>query len=387
MNTELRRHMRRMLNRGNAERIAKFITASTIADWAAIPPAFITVDMTWNCNYECQGCIDTKAIDGADVVRKRQGDDPLRPVPARCSGPCLRSEVVQGVVEFVKQSHLRGIQLMGGETLLHPKIDDILETISSNGIPVEMVTNGSLISQHLASLARMLAVQGSSLRVSINGWENYGQRVGWPEQGDDLRQNVIEGIRQLLAMVPEDRRHAIYVSTVAFRDALQDLEKIVTGLSQAGVSHMVVIRERAPDEKGFIPGQEAVRDETLERVRRIEASLPDPKPEISIADNILVEPIPQEKFYRPCPSVILKTLLGADGYLYACTDHRGCKYARLVNIADYDDDIQKAWKSEQRITAALNYLPSLHCRRIVCHRYEGNTVLSLLRSDHPAWTF
>ena len=54
---------------------------------------------------------------------------------------------------------------------------------------------------------------------------------------------------------------------------------------------------------------------------------------IVVADNIVVTPVPQDKRYSPCPSVFSKMTVGADGWLYACTDHRGCA-ARVLFTSD-----------------------------------------------------
>ena len=387
MDADLKRHMKRMLNRQNVERIAKFATASTVEEWVCIPPSFLTVDLTWNCNYDCQGCIDTKARDGCDVVRKKQGGNPLDPDPVMCEGPYLQEDIVESIISFVKKNHLHGVQLMGGETLLHPKIDFVLTILAEHKIPVELVTNGSLIIKHLNSLKRVIEVEGSWLRVSINGWDGYGDRIGWPNNGNELRDNVILGIKQLINILPDDKKDRVFVTTVIFQDALNDLEHIVAALATAGIARMAVIRERSEQSKEFISGQEHIRNVTLETIKRIEENKRIPKLKISVADNILVEPAPQDKPYGPCPSIVLKTLIGADGFLYACTDHRGCEYARLVNLGDYSGDLEKAWKATERVTATLKYCPSTHCKSIVCQRYEGNTAISFLRSHHHTWTF
>ncbi len=386
VNVESRRHLRRMLNQKNLERIASVGRASSTDDWAAIPPSFLTVDVTWNCNYDCQGCIDTTARDGEVVVRKRQGgSSPADPDPNCCEGPWLRGEVIEGVVRFVKKYKLHGVQMMGGETLLHPDVDKFLQILAENTIPVELVTNGSLLLSHVQSLRRMLEVDGSWLRVSINAWDRYGERVGWPEQGNELLDKVKTGLKRLVGVLPDDKKDRVFVTTVAFEDALADLEKTAAALAGIGITRMAVIREREPRSKEFIPGQEHVRDVASQKVRELDKHFPGLQ--ISLADNILVDPIPQIKTYQPCPSVILKTLLGADGHLYACTDHRGCRYARLVNLRDYDYDLDAAWTSDERVRGALGYCPSRLCRNIVCQRFEGNAAVSMLRTPHHTWTF
>jgi len=375
-----------MLNRDNLVQIVRYAEAEQPSDWRRITPAFLTVDLTWNCNYDCLGCIDTKARDGSHVVHKRQGGDALNPNPSSFTGPSLQRIHVDSALRFVKAHGLRGVQVMGGEPLLYPDIDDVLQTFAAERIPMEIVTNGSLIARHVDSLARVLSLEGSWLRVSINGWASYGRRVGRVDQGSELRKQVVEGIRSLLARLPHSAKDRVYVSVVAFKDTVDDLTDIANNIHEAGIRRIHVVRERDAVSKECVPGQEHVGDVISEAAGQIRKTLGEGFG-ISVTDRLRAEPTPQDKRYAPCPSVMLKTVLGADGWLYACSDHRGCEYARLACIADFSGDVEKTWFSDSRVQAALGYCPASHCADIVCSRFAANLVMSMLRAKHTWWAF
>jgi MoaA/NifB/PqqE/SkfB family radical SAM enzyme len=376
-----------MLQRHNAERLSGFATASTWADWARLPPVFLIMDLIWNCNYDCEGCIDTKARSGADAVRKRQAPDPLRPDAALFQGPRLSRPMIEGVVRFARKFGLRGLQMLGGESLLHPDIDWVLATLAREQLPVELVTNGSLIADHVDALLGILAVRGTTLRVSVNDWGGYGRRVGWPDRGEALRERVLEGLRQVLARCSDEMKRRVYVSTVTFGSAVQELPHIVRNLADAGVALVRLIPERDPQMREMVAGREDVGarvQRAIDDLRRDPAAA---RVEIAVAHAILEDPAPQPKPYRPCPTVMLKTLLGADGRIYSCGNHRGCDYAYFADLHDYGCDLEKAWQSEERVRRALAYAPAAHCRTLVCPRHQSNLVISAMRDSLDEWVF
>lgn len=140
----------------------------------------------------------------------------------------------------------------------------------------------------------------------------------------------------------------------------------------------LVIRERNPITKEFIKNEKHTLDNVKKHVEEIRSLNPDFH--LGIAENIEVTPIPQSKLYNPCPATFLKTLIGADGWLYTCPDHRGCGYARLLNLEVFGFDFAKAWESKERISGTLSKVPAKNCYSLVCQRYEANMKLWNLRN-------
>ena len=386
MNTDIKRYTQRMLQRHNAKRLHQFATARRWQDWAHLAPVFLIMDLIWNCNYDCERCIDTKARTGADCVRKKQAAHPLRPDAALFTGPCLARPVIESVVRFASEFGLRGIQMLGGESLLHPDVDWVLSALATGQVPVELVTNGSLIADHVDAVTRILTVRGTTLRISINGWDDYGRRVGWPGLGPELRARVVYGLRQVLAGCTPEMRGRVYVSTVTFDNTVRDLPDIVRNLAAAGLPLVRLIPERNPLRE-MVHGPDTVGARVRETIKGLRRDRATAGVNLAVSDAILEESAPQLKPYRPCPTVMLKTLLGADGCLYSCGNHRGCDYACFANLAHYSDDLKAAWQSEERVARSLEYAPAKHCQNIVCPRHQGNLVISAMRKRLEQWVF
>jgi len=390
MISESRRHLRRMVNRQNSDRIIQFASAKN-EELYKIPPIYALIDMSWNCNFDCEGCIDTKSRDGQDVVRKKIFKHPLHYEPNVSKDKFLEKSIIHNFIRYAKEKNLRGIQLMGGETFLHPDIDEILNMLAANSIPIEIVSNGSFISKHTESLKNSLCVPNSRLRISVNAFKNYGRRIGWQSKSDEILIEVFSGIRKLIEALPDQFKDSIFVSTVAFSDALDDLQLLVQELREIGLQRLLVIRERDPEKKEFLLGQEDVENQViriLDEIAETNRKQNKNKPFIiDIADNIKIKQGAQMKEYLPCPSVFLKAFLGADGFFYTCTDHRGSKCAQLVNIHDFNGDFKKAWHSKERAEKALAWNPKFTCKGLVCQRFEGNEFINAFRQQHDTWTF
>lgn len=372
---------RALLNAETLNKVKRYIGTSDLSDLKTMSPSVITLDLCWNCNLNCLNCIDTKARDGTTVVHKAQCKNPLKTKKdEKYGGPFLPWSAAKSVIEYASMptNNVRGLQLMGGETLLYPEIDKFLDLAAEKEVTLELVTNGTLMLYHIETLTRAFSTPNSKIRVSINGWNSYVRRVDCGKIGKNLREQVIEGIRQLVAAFQPNQNPPIFVSTVAFDNALKDLDDIVVNLKSAGINRLLVIRERNAMKKEFIKSKKHTLDRVKNRVEEIIGRYPNFY--IGMAENITVTPIPQPKLYTPCPATFLKTLVGADGWLYTCPDHRGCEYARLVNLEEFEFDFAKAWESKKRISGTLSNKPEKNCSSLVCQRYEANIKLWNLRN-------
>jgi len=381
------RKERSILNADNLAKIDTFVHAKGIEGLGDLRPSLITLDLTWNCNLNCTDCIDSTARDGSAVVLKNQGGDPLQPSRRRCTGELLEFTAAERIVAYASEqgNGVRGIQFMGGETLLYPWIDDVLESCAARKISVEMVTNGTLIVNHVEALAEAFSTPQSAVRVSLNGWESYPTRIscnGGIPKGVLVRDQVVSGIK---ALTTEFHSRGIspapvFVSTGAFDSVLPDLSDIAREVADAGAADLVVIRPRNARNKQLlrIPSP---TDDLLAICKDLTNQIKRTHPEfrVIISENLLVEPEPQPKTYQPCPSSLFKAVVGADGWLYMCTDHRGVLEARTVCLKDHDWDFAKAWQSHERVLKATNFSPLRHCDELLCLRHEANVKLHALR--------
>lgn len=113
-------------------------------------PKMLTWDITNRCNLSCKHCLN-------------------------CSGDSLIHDFSNELNRTYQISLAHQIAelkpdqccLCGGETLLNPNIFDIIKIISSNGVMVNMVTNGLLITDDIAKKLKFSGI--SNVQVSIDG--------------------------------------------------------------------------------------------------------------------------------------------------------------------------------------------------------------------------
>jgi MoaA/NifB/PqqE/SkfB family radical SAM enzyme len=381
------RKERAILNADNLSKIDAFVHAKGVDALGGLRPSLITLDLTWNCNLNCHDCIDSTARDGSTVVLKSQGGNPLEPSRRRCTGELLEYTAAERILAYAAEpaNGVRGIQFMGGETLLYPWIDEILRSCANHRIPVEMVTNGTLIVKHVDALADAFSTPQSAIRISLNGWNSYPARVSCPggtNQGALVRDQVVDGIKKLTAAFRSRgiSPAPVFVSTVAFDSVLPDLRDIGREVADADAAYLVVIRPRNARNKQLLRVP-SPSDQLSAICREITAQAKQTHPEFEafISENLVVEPEPQPKTYQPCPCSLLKAVVGADGWLYMCSDHRGVVEARTVCLKDHGWDFAKAWQSHERVLKTTNFSPLRHCDELLCLRHEANVKLHALR--------
>lgn len=105
-------------------------------------PAQLYIDITNACNMRCNFCLmgeidDKKYID---------------------------VEIIKKVLVECNNYKLLGITITGGEPLLHPKFNEIIDTISEYKIPIAVVTNGALLNSIDTDILEKITSFGISLR-------------------------------------------------------------------------------------------------------------------------------------------------------------------------------------------------------------------------------
>lgn len=130
---------------------------------------------TGGCNFRCPYCQNSSLVLTPEEVKPYSLDE---------------------IIGFLdrRKGLLDGVCITGGEPLLHPQIDSLIETIHSMGFMVKLDTNGSY-PDHLKDLVRSGYVDYVAMDIK-NSPQNYGRTIGIPEY--DLAA-VQESVRYLLS--------------------------------------------------------------------------------------------------------------------------------------------------------------------------------------------
>ncbi len=138
-----------------------------------IPPVFVAM-ITDNCDLRCPTCY--LLLQDPDIF-----------VPSYISPDRL----LQALEKHNKKKKLEVIFLTGGEPLLHPQIDDIIDICKGYNCSVKISTNGILLKNKISSLSKL-----DYVNVSMDGYdyESYKKYRGGTQRQFDL---VIEGLKAL----------------------------------------------------------------------------------------------------------------------------------------------------------------------------------------------
>lgn len=108
--------------------------------------------------------------------------------------PFLSVDIFRSVVEQGRQLGLCSVKLTGGEPLLHPGIDDILEYVKGQDIDLLMETNGVLCTARMAQ--RIAACKNPFVSVSIDGAD--AKTHEWVRGVSGCFELAVDGVRHLV---------------------------------------------------------------------------------------------------------------------------------------------------------------------------------------------
>lgn len=133
--------------------------------------------LTEGCNLRCRHCW----IEPKYQIGKR-------------SYSALDPDLARSIIEQAKPLGLSGVKLTGGEPLLHPQIEGILEIIRSEDLRLTVETNGLLCTPELAR--RIAACRDPFVSVSLDGAE--AETHEWVRGVSGCFGRALEGVRNLV---------------------------------------------------------------------------------------------------------------------------------------------------------------------------------------------
>jgi SynChlorMet cassette radical SAM/SPASM protein ScmF len=133
--------------------------------------------LTEGCNLRCRHCW---------IAPKYQSEGN--------SYPALDMDLFKSIIEQAKPLDLTGVKLTGGEPLLHPEINKILEHVRTENLDLTVETNGVLCTPTLAN--KMAACKNTFVSVSLDGAD--AETHEWVRGVEGSFDAAIEGVRNLV---------------------------------------------------------------------------------------------------------------------------------------------------------------------------------------------
>ncbi|MDD4340395.1 MAG: SynChlorMet cassette radical SAM/SPASM protein ScmF [Syntrophales bacterium] len=133
--------------------------------------------LTGACNLRCRHCwIEPTYIQDSETV------------------PALNPGLFRSIIDEALPLGLTGVKLTGGEPLLHPEIDRIIETARDSGVRLLMETNGTLCTRELAR--KIADCRNPSVAVSLDGCDAATHE--WIRGRKGSFRETLEGIDHLI---------------------------------------------------------------------------------------------------------------------------------------------------------------------------------------------
>ena len=188
-------------------------------------PVTIELDVCSSCNHKCAWCVDPPGIH------------------SNCLMPV---EVAKKIMEEAKELGVKGIVFKGGgESTLHPHIDEIIQIANELCFEVGLVTHGGKLNNKklLDSLIKYCAY----IRISIDGPTPESRKE---IHGVDDFNSMIEGIKKLMAL-KQQKRHPLVGATFCLDYSRRTLIGKCIQLGEELSLDYILIRPPFCEEIGF----------------------------------------------------------------------------------------------------------------------------------------
>lgn len=282
-------------------------------------PIFLSLFVTNKCNLRCKYCF---------VVR----DDIDKSV---LSAEYTFEQVRDMIDEFYSMG-TRMVYMLGGEPLLHPEIGRMIDYITSKGIYLHVITNGTLIKKKLDEIKK-----AHVLCVSLDGTGDINDDI----RGKGVSAKVIENVKVAVAAGIPTRIHAVLT-----RHNLNDIRNLAQLCKDLGVTLTIsppnylgetdlpYMRITAEEYKKFWTDYLEMYDSKFPIGNSREAIVKCANWPIDYHQYI--KPGEKHEGYKPtfCLNGYTYVAVGAEGTMYNCIN-RGCLNGPNI----HEHGIKKCW--------------------------------------------
>jgi SynChlorMet cassette radical SAM/SPASM protein ScmF len=180
--------------------------------------------------------------------------------------PALDLDLFKSIIEQAKPLGLTGVKLTGGEPLLHPAINEILEHIQTEDLRLTVETNGVLCTLELAE--KMAACKDPFVSVSLDGADAGTHE--WVRGVGGCFKKAIDGISNLIEV---GFRPQIIMSVMRHnKDQMEPIVRLAEGLG-AGSVKFNIVQPTARGKKLYESGEALNIEELVELGRWVEDTL------------------------------------------------------------------------------------------------------------------
>lgn len=269
-------------------------------------PVSVELQINTNCNLRCRHCFQ-------DEYHK-----------------IMPFEKIKKILTILHKVKVFEIKLVGGETFLHPRIFDVLHLCQKYNFVIDVVTNGTLLSDEL--IEKLVKIKNLALLVSLEGVEEINDRI----RGKGGFEKVDKVIRKL-------REKGIYVeiSTTLNSENIGHYREMVEYSKDLGVPcnlnlfkplkkrHLALILK---PEKYFEVAEEVFKD---------------PESKSRVTSAAIVGEIVEHKERDECRATLLGLTIDVEGKMVPCPILQAAGYYDSAELPDFDKDFIDTWRNNQ----------------------------------------
>lgn len=167
-------------------------------------PLITTLEITQNCNYKCHHCYNF---------------DRSKEMPENLKGKNLQPEEILRIIDEVALAGALYLNFTGGETLLHPHLDDFIKRARTHHLEARLKTNGSLLTPERCEKLDSAGLAG--MDVSLYGFSEYSYEKLTGKSG--MFGKTIEGIKAGL-----QQGFDLHVSIILHRYNIDELNLMIS---------------------------------------------------------------------------------------------------------------------------------------------------------------
>jgi GTP 3',8-cyclase len=305
-------------------------------------PKSIEIDPTNFCNHDCPFCIYSSLH--KEHARERLKNDKLFRLIQECKELGVESILFIG----------------GGEPLAHNKTVDAIKYGNELGMSIGLVTNGSLIS---TDDVEVLQQNATYVRVSLDGGSAESHKV--MHQSNDF-DKIIENLSRI---AKKPRKSTVGVSYFVNHINVHETLKAVKLVKSTGADYIQIKTYLGIGiANGWYP---VLLNEIEEAIKEASGLF-----SVYVMDNIFDTSQHQVRNYEKCHWQAFKTIIGANGNVYLCTQKRGRENASIGNVNDHS--LKDIWDSVYRQETIKNICLS-NCP--YCAHHTQNKLIDFFASN------
>jgi MoaA/NifB/PqqE/SkfB family radical SAM enzyme len=327
----------------------------SIADGKLTAPIHVRLKPTNRCNHNCcYCCYRNKALYLSQLFYK---SDEI---------PWAK---MKEIIEDLGYMGVKAVTLSGGgEPLFYPYIFKTIDSLTSIGIKVAVLTNGSLLN---GKVAEILSKKAIWVRISMDAADSkkYSKiRNVNVLEFDRVCKNISNFVQK------KDRKCELGVNFIVMKENHQDVYRFLNLMKDMGVSHVKV--------------SEAVRSVNVEKnkqyylsiIEKVKVQLKRGISELCDEKFSIIDKVEHfdktddayNKEYDWCPFIQCLTVIAADMNVYACQDKAYTKkgYLGSINQKRFKD----FWFSYENKTKMSDLEPRIDCNHH-CTQHDKNLML------------